>query len=221
MNDANWGTMPKPGSKVLDVLVLEIDEKVLTRWKGTVETFEKSVVTKGRIRKKHKIVEARGKEDGLLILTSRRLLWVNKKGRVGKTYRVTYEIPFEGIRSISGGGAVRKFISLIDSEDEYWFRLSGKYSSLEFFRPLLRSVMDAREKEIESEKKKARVHVMIDFSSLADHMKEGGLVLQTVKCTECGGPLKLPESGNEIICEHCGCTVHAQDIFEKIESLIG
>jgi hypothetical protein len=45
--------------------------------------------------------------------------------------------------------------------------------------------------------------VVLDFSSLKEYMEKGGLVLQKTKC------------------EYCGSTIYAQDIFEKVKSLIG
>lgn len=221
MNEFFWERKAELKQKISEIIILDKDEEVMMSWDGSVETFEKTVVTKGRIRKKHKIVEAKGEEKGTLIITDRRLLWVTRRGRLGKTYRVTHEIPIESIRSISGGGKVKKYISLIFLDDEYIFRLSGKYHSLNEFRNIVRSLRDEWEKQIEAEKQKERVHIMLDFTALADHMKDGGLSLKTIKCTECGGPLDLPESGNQISCEHCGCTIHAEDIFEKIKALIG
>jgi len=220
MNEVYWERTPIK-QQISEILVLNKDEPVMMSWNGTVETFEKTVVTKGRVRKKHKIVEAKGEEKGTLIITDRRLLWVTRRGRLGKTYRVTHEIPFESIRSISGGGKVKKYISLIFLDDEYIFRLSGNYRSLHEFRNIVRSLREKWEKQIEAEKQKERVHIMFDFTALAEHMKDGGLSLKTIKCTECGGPLDLPESGNQINCEHCGCTILAEDVFEKIKALIG
>jgi len=74
---------------------------------------------------------------------------------------------------------------------------------------------------LEEMRKKERVHVMIDFSGLTDYMKKGGLSLKTIKCTECNAPLKMPKEGSEIICQYCNSTILAQDVFEKIKSLIG
>jgi DNA-directed RNA polymerase subunit RPC12/RpoP len=62
---------------------------------------------------------------------------------------------------------------------------------------------------------------MIDFSFLRDYILKGGLALQTVKCPECGGPLKLPENGNQTTCEHCNRTIYAEDIFKRVKDLIG
>lgn len=221
MSEVDWKTMPKPTPQVTNVIVLENGEEILISWDGNVETIGKTVITKGRYVKRHKIVEAKEREKGSLVLTNRRLMWATKRGVFGKSYHVTHEIPLEDIKGVSGGGAISKYISIMDSENEYRFHLSGMCSSLQEFNPLIRRAMETRKKEIEAEKRKARVHIMLDFSSLNDYMKKGGLVLQTVKCPVCSGPLKLPKSGNETTCEHCGNTVYAQDIFEKVKALIG
>jgi hypothetical protein len=78
-----------------------------------------------------------------------------------------------------------------------------------------------RREEIEAEKRKERVQVLLDFSSLKEYMEKGGLVLQKTKYPECGAPMALPTSGSQTKCEHCGSTVYTQDIFEKVKSLIG
>lgn len=221
MSEINWETMPKPTLEVSNVLVLEKGEAILTSWTGNVETIEKTVITKGRYIKRHKVVDAKEREKGTLVLTNRRLLWVTKRGIFGKSYHITHEIPLENVKGVSSGGTISKYISVKDSESEYRFHLSGMYGSIQEFNPLVRTAMETRKKEIETEKRKARVHIMLDFSSLNDYMKQGGLVLQTIKCPVCSGPLKLPESGNQTTCEHCKNTVYAQDIFEKVKALIG
>jgi ribosomal protein S27AE len=73
---------------------------------------------------------------------------------------------------------------------------------------------------MEAERKKERVQVVLDFSALKDAMLKGGLTLQKTKCPECGASITLPTTGNQIKCEYCGSTIYAQDIFEKIKSLI-
>lgn len=213
--------MPKPTPKVSSTIVLEEGEEILTSWDGNVETISKTIITKGRIIKRQKIVDAKEKEKGALVLTNRRLLWATKRGIFGKSYHVTHEIPLEDIKGVSSGGALRKYISLRDSENEYRFHLDGKYSSKEEFNPLMQTAMKTRKEEIKAEKKRERVHLMIDFSALKDYMAKGGLVLQSVKCPTCSAPLSLPETGNQTICEHCGNTVYAQDIFQKVKELIG
>ena len=69
MSEVNWETMPKPKPQVSDIIVLEKGEEILTSWDGSVESIMKSVITKGRIIKRRKVVEA--KEKGTLVLTNR------------------------------------------------------------------------------------------------------------------------------------------------------
>jgi len=66
-----------------------------------------------------------------------------------------------------------------------------------------------------------RVHLTIDFGSLEDYMKKGGLSLTSIKCPEYSAPLRLPKVGTEVVCQHCSNTVYAQDVLEKIKELIG
>jgi ribosomal protein S27AE len=82
------------------------------------------------------------------------------------------------------------------------------------------SALKLRAESLEAEKKRERIQVILDLAALKEYMVKGGLVLQTMKCPECGAPLKLPQSGSQTRCEHCGNTIFAQDIFEKIKSLI-
>ena len=221
MSEVDWKTMHKPTPKVSNIIILEKGEEILTSWDGNVETISKTVITKGRIRKRQKVVDAKEKEKGTLVLTNKRFLWATKRGVFGKSYHLTHEIPLETIKGVSSGGRLRKYISLRDSENEYRFHLDGKYSAIDEFNPLMQAAIKTRKEEIEAEKKRERIHLMIDFTSLKAYMAKGGLVLQTVKCPTCSGPLSLPETGNQTTCEHCGNTVYAQDIFEKVKSLIG
>jgi hypothetical protein len=82
------------------------------------------------------------------------------------------------------------------------------------------SALKTKIEDAEAEKRKERVQVVLDFGSLKEYIAQGGLVLQTMKCPECGGPIKLPESGVQTICEHCKNTILAKDIFEEIRKLI-
>ena len=200
--------------ELTNVLVLGEDEKILDCWRGTIETFMKTVV---KTRRRGKIVEAKEAEKGFLVLSDRKLYWITQRGRFGKTYRVTHEISLENIRSISGGGLLHKFISVIDSSNEYQLRINA---SLEIFDDAVRSALETRKQALKEEERKKRIHMTLDFSTLLEHMQTGGLSLQTVKCTNCGVGLRLPETGNEITCEHCGTVIYAQDVFEKIKDLI-
>jgi len=47
-----------------------------------------------------------------------------------------------------------------------------------------------------------------------------GIVLTTLKCPHCSAPIKMPKDGTETVCEHCGSTVYAVDVFEKVKKLM-
>lgn len=200
-------------------IVLEKEETVLETWEGDVESVVRTVKSeRGFIRTKHKVVEAKGKDKGVLVLTNQRLIWLNKKGVFSKSYHMTFEVPLQDITGISETGRITKRICISDRTGEYRFRISVQLNE---FRNMLEKALTERKKALERIKKKERVHVMIDFSFIKDYMKEGGLSLKTIKCPECNAPIKMPKDGTETICRYCNNTIHAQDIFEKIKSLIG
>jgi len=200
-------------------IVLEKEETVLETWEGDVESVVRTVKSeRGFIRTKHKVVEAKGKDKGVLVLTNQRLIWLNKKGVFSKSYHMTFEVPLQDITGISETGRITKRICISDRTGEYRFRISVQLNE---FRNMLEKALTERKKALERIRKKERVHVMIDFSFIKDYMKEGGLSLKTIKCPECNAPIKMPKDGTETICRYCNNTIHAQDIFEKIKSLIG
>ena len=200
-------------------IVLEKTETVVETWEGDVESVVRTVKSeRGFIRTKHKVVEAKGKDKGVLVLTNQRLIWLNKKGVFSKSYHMTFEVPLQDITGISETGRITKRICISDRTGEYRFRISVQLNE---FRNMLEKALTERKKALERIKKKERVHVMIDFSFIKDYMKEGGLSLKTIKCPECNAPIKMPKDGTETICRYCNNTIHAQDIFEKIKSLIG
>jgi NADH pyrophosphatase NudC (nudix superfamily) len=196
-------------------IVLEKGEKVLEVWEGDVELIIKTVQSeKGLIRTEHKVVEAKDKENGVLVLTNERLIWLKKRGWFRKSYHTSSEIPLQHIKGISETGRILKRICVSDRTGEYRFRIDLK---LEEFRSTVQKALTERKKELEEMRKEERVHVVIDFSSLKDYMKKGGLSLTTIKCPECNAPLKMPEDGTEVECEYCHSKIYAQDIFEKIK----
>lgn len=75
-------------------------------------------------------------------------------------------------------------------------------------------------KERRQELERKKLPVLIDFSFLKTFIEKGGIVLTTLKCPHCSAPIKMPKGGTETVCDHCGSTVYAQDIFEKVRKLI-
>jgi ribosomal protein S27AE len=196
-------------------IILEKGEKIVSSWKGDIEISERVVV-------KRRIQEAKGKLLGFLVLTNQKILFLEEHGVFGKSYHQGLSIPLGKVGAISMGGALIYFVSIADDIGTHVFHLRGV--GKKEFEPFRQSIMECcqkRREEIEAERKKERVQVVLDFSALKEHMEKGGLVLQKTKCPECGAPIMLPEVGNQTKCEHCGSMIYAQDIYEKLKSLIG
>ena len=212
-------------SEITNVIVLEEDERILHSWKGTVECVRKVVVEKGEYTKRPSVAEVKGKMSGALVLTNKRLIWVASRGTFSRSHHVSLEVPLGRIMGISEGGSFSKYISVIDAQTEYrfflHFNLGTDTPPLGQFNSVVRPAIQARKKEIETEKKKERVHLMIEFTTIKDFLAKGGILnLQAVKCPVCGGRLKLPEKGSSTTCDHCGTEIYAQDIFDRMKDLI-
>ena len=67
---------------------------------------------------------------------------------------------------------------------------------------------------------KKRVNINVDFSSIKEYLKNGGIVMQMFKCPGCGAALEFPDNVDTTICQYCGINVKAVDVFEKIRALI-
>jgi len=192
-----------------DSLILEKGEKIIQSWKG------------------YWIIPFLLKQSrkGILVLTNRKLVWLEQRGILSKSYHPLITIPLEDIRGLSRGGAIIKYVSIARSQGEHIFRLVKprvrKNEEFNLFKQIIFEQVEARKREIEAMKRKERVHIMIDFSFLKNYMEKGGMILQTFKCPECGAPIKLPEKGNSTKCDHCGKVIYAQDVFQKIKELIG
>jgi len=65
------------------------------------------------------------------------------------------------------------------------------------------------------------VQVLLDFSFLRKYMEDGGMVVQNLKCPECGASVKFLDAGSQSVCDHCGANIYANDVFKKIKDLIG
>jgi ribosomal protein S27AE len=195
-------------------ILFQKNEKTITSWYGNREIVTQVVVQgTSRTRKVPK--------KGVLVLTNQRLLFLEEHGIFGKSYHQIIAIPLARIQGISMGGTFRPFVSVADEAQLHVFHIDGVgKDEFDPFRSLIIEQSQKRIEEIEAEKKKERVQIVIDFSMLKEYMEKGGLVLQKTKCPECGAPIPIPTSGNQIVCQHCGSTILAQDIFEKIKSLI-
>jgi transcription elongation factor Elf1 len=216
----DWDKTTKPSSSVLRGIYLEEGERILTTWKGN-----KLTKTGGGYAPIGGITVWRDGEYvpsyGSLILTNQRILWFEKHKTLPQM-KLIDTVLFEDVTQI----LQKHFTDYegVDIKDNkgntYSYRLARmlEYPSC---KPLIEKAIQERKEQIKSQKMKERIHVVLDFSFLKDYMKKGGLVLQTFRCPHCNAPVKLPSSGNQTECKHCGNTVYAQDIFEKVKELIG
>lgn len=63
-------------------------------------------------------------------------------------------------------------------------------------------------------------HVTIDFASIIKAARGRGIILDTIVCPYCGAPVNLPKVGESFECKHCGRTIKATDVFDKLKSII-
>jgi ribosomal protein S27AE len=201
-------------------IILEKNERIVTSWRGNRELAQKVAVRGSYGSTRMQNVKER--KNGFLVLTSQRLLFLEEHGVFGKSYHQVLAIPLMKVGGISIGGSLIPFVSIADDLETHVFHIDGiDKNEFDPFRSLIVDECRKRKDELEAEKRKDRVQVVLDFSYLRNYMEKGGLVLQKTKCPECGGPIALPATGNQTKCEHCGSMVYAQDIFEKVKSLIG
>ena len=214
-NVIDWDKTTKPSSDFLRDVYLEEGERVLVIWNGS-----KLTKTEGRyVSVGGSLVWRNGEyvsTGGNLILTDQRLLCFGKYKRLVDNVllesitqvRQKHFPDYEGVDITDNRGSM------------YSYRLTRmiEYPSS---KPFIERAMLDRKEKIKTLKMKERVHVILDFSFLKDYMEKGGLVLQTFKCPHCDAPVQLPSSGNQTQCKHCGNTIYAQDIFEKVKALIG
>lgn len=160
---------------------------------------------------------------GNLYLTNKRLIFEHESGIFSKRVYETLDLPLEGITNASIEGMISRRLIVYTKKgfiSSFPVRLDFSVGDPARWQNSVLSALRSRLESIESEKKRERIQLVLDFTALREYMDKGGLVLQTTKCPECGAPIRLPETGNQTKCEHCGNIILAQDIFEKIKSLI-
>lgn len=183
-------------------------DEVLVDQKKCTEFFEDHTMTFG----------GRNGNNGFLVVTNQRILFVCKMGLFSSNQGIIYAINIEDIMSVSQGkfGFTDKLVILDKNGHHKDFIERNIHSMI----PNINKAITERRTQLQAQKEKERFHIVLDFSSLKDVMSKGGLVMTTYKCPNCSGILKLPEEGKILMCEYCGTPIKPVDIFEKIKSLI-
>lgn len=122
-------------------------------------------------------------------------------------------IPLENISEI-GSRYIRIQKIKYESEEVY---LVLKKADYPHFNTSLRHAMAEKRNKIED---RITGTAIIDFSSIKEYLKNGGVVMQTFKCPGCGASLEFPDKVDTTTCQYCGNKIKAVDLFEKIRTLI-
>lgn len=177
-------------------IILNPNEQVLHSWDGNCERQHKAVVAqKGLITTHYATVQSKEIHSGTLVLTNQRLLWFERRGLMSKTMRASYQIFLKDLQGITCGGAINKWVSIVDNEAEYIFHLRGVGSKeIEPFRDMiLRQVENQRGLNASSIPPPPSTQPMIQKEVITKEVVMipceycGGLMVQTSTfCSNCG-----------------------------------
>ncbi len=209
---------------------LEIDEELVWAWSGSiwvrvtvpvVETFLGQ--TAGFSYDQH---------AGQLFLTNERLIWLQEG-------MFNFEVPLEDLTSFTAAstyqGSKEACIVLSSSRKnvDAWLKLwlwYGTTANVEVakdnraFTKVQGMVFGQQKKKRErllKDKQREHLQVVLDFSSIRDTLLKGGVVVSSLNCPQCSGPLELPETGKQTTCKYCGASIRPVDLFDKIKSMVG
>jgi len=208
-------------SAVVSAAIMGKGEKALACWDGFKATSQPRIADGQTF---YSDVDV----SGSLLLTNRRLLWLEqhvttRRGFIFSTtessWLVKSEILLDGIKGITGSSgdsqswASPTEVHVVDERGEHRFKLY--YAFGEVFKPAVEAAVVLRQDEVEREKRQDKVQVLLDFSFLRKYMEDGGMVVQNLKCPECGASVKFPDAGSQSVCDHCGANIYANDVFKK------
>jgi rubrerythrin len=187
------------------IIVLEENEKKIDSWEGRVERRGKAVVEDGKYLGRTRVVLYKVKEKGNLVLTNRRLVWVERRGVFNRSQNISFEIPLEQIKSISGGSYSRyyDYIDIVGDKAEYRFDLDDcKFNR---FNYVVRPLIQTRKEQIESERREKALDEMVHYNIATsfEFGKDGALL---VRCPYCSSPKPQTDKSNDVKCPHCGQT---------------
>jgi len=202
-----------------DIILLETGEHIITSIEGEHEvpaSRRPSAASDATIAITFSLLP---RKNGHMVFTNRRIFFVEKRGFKTKTYAVVLDIRYEDIIGVSAGGTISKHLAITDkAEEEHRFHFYAKTPAE--LVPYIKQLIDSRQAEIEKEKTRERIQIIVDFSFLKSVMQKGGVILQTIVCPFCGASVQTPDTGNVFKCSYCRKDIYALDVFQKIRELI-
>jgi hypothetical protein len=177
-------------------IILNVNEQVLHSWDGNCERHEKQVFKeKGLLRDRYVTKEAKETHSGTLVLTNQRLLWFERRGFLSKTQRASFEVDLRGLKGVTCGGAISRWVSITDDDAEYIFHLRGVGSKeIEPFRDMiLRQVekLKVNNSETININIKKEIIKKVDIPPIWECCYCKGKNFQTLtECKHCGAPRK-------------------------------
>ncbi len=232
--DASYGSFLKNSrsqmtAQLSSKVSLEIDEELVWSWPGSAWMRMPAPLQPlmGQVLPMQYV-----QHSGQLFLTSERLLWLQEG-------MFNFEVPLEDLTSFVAAstyeGSSETCIVLRSARRnvDAWLKLWlwwGTKANVEIAKDnrafikvqgiIFRHQQKKRERLLK-EKQREHVQVVLDFSSIRETLSKGGVVLSSLQCPQCSGPLELPETGKQTTCKYCGASIRPVDIFDKIKNLVG
>lgn len=172
-------------------LVLNQEEHVVHSWKGI---YNEPHTVHERTRRGRTIERKKTKQEGgVLVLTTKRLMWLEKRGLpfLSKSYHPVFEIYLKNLQGIGLGGTIFKYVTITDNVQQYQFNLKGVGSKeVEPFKDMI-----LRQKE--------RLGSAVLASSTVPHSMAKEVITREVVLIPCNYCQSLmPQTS--VFCPNCG-----------------
>ncbi|MDD1770302.1 MAG: hypothetical protein LUO79_04365 [Methanomassiliicoccales archaeon] len=215
----------------LDAVILRGKEEILETWCASAQVVSSIAINDAPVKTWATLT---------ILITNLRLIAIREVGLLDANFDLFTEMGLESISGVSirevlfqkfviinyraQGGTAELALAGLDDRIG-----ADKEASPNPFKPtdekplamFVRSLDKAVRKRLhEVELEKNRERTVFDFGALRDQMANGGIVVTSVKCPNCGANLDLPETGDTVRCEYCGSRIHAFDLLQKLKELL-
>jgi len=177
-----------------NALFLNDGEQSIHAWKGIYfKPYTKSVEQARLISRRAKYRQEVKTEpkSGVLVLTTRRLAWLEKRGLIGKSFHLTFDIPLSALKGTSMGGKIQKHVTITGADGENKFRLKGVGGKeFEAFKDMIMRQAEKQRQERSATQPVAKEVVTREVVMIPCQYC-GGLMPQTSTfCPSCGAQRK-------------------------------